>query len=487
MTFKFQVGCLLWKFVPDELARSVWRAVMMLTVFVIAFAGHPGAALAKGKTVAVYVEGPDADAVRRAIAAAVPSGVTVAETGAFNTALAEQGQKGPFGKALDGKAREKSAMRIRRAAAASGIDGTVVARVTKGKKDRRILILLIASSGPGGDLEDEIVLGAKPTKADDAKIASSVSTSLVEYRGGGGGGSEPETPSNAAKDKGAKDKGEEGTANVAEKSPAQTPEGQSAEAPEQKTQHPRGVAGRSLVDIELAGGALGRRFGYSNGQTPNLRTYQVFPASILSLRAQLFPFADGSGRALGNIGFIAGFARSFFLQSSLPDATTGATNAINTTATSYYGGIRARFPVGGETGPILGISVSYAGQSFGFDTTGNDLPDVSYTAARPAVDVRIPAGRVSLLAEAGFRVVLGAGQVAQRFRSPTASGIDAQLGAAYLLVPGWELRLVGDYENYFYTFKSQTNPQDMTLSDRYRADGASDQFFGVRLGIASIF
>jgi hypothetical protein len=487
MTFKFQVRCLLRKFLPHELARSVCRAGTMLTVIVIGLAGHPATALAKGKTVAVYVEGPDGDAVRRAIVGAVPSGVTVAEAGAFNTALAEQGQKGPFGKALDGKAREKSAMRIRRAAAASGIDGTVVARVTRGKKDRRILILFIASSGPGGDLEDEIVLGAKPTKADDAKIASSVGTSLVEYRGGGGGGggSEPETASTAAKDKG--EKGEDGTTPGAEKPPAQTPEGQSAEAPEHKTQHPRGVAGRSLVDIELAGGALGRRFGYSNGRSSNLRTYQVFPASILSLRAQLFPFADASAGTLGNIGFIAGFSRSFFLQSSLPDATTGGTTAIDTTATSYYGGVRARIPVGGEAGPILGMSLSYVGQAFGFATTGNDLPDVSYTAVRPAADARIPFGKVSLLAEAGFRACLGAGQVAQRFRSPTASGIDAQLGAALLLAPGWEVRLIGEYDHYFYSFKPLTGQPPPKMDDAYVADGALDQFFSARLGIASIF
>ena len=485
MTFKLRVRCLVRKFLSHELASSVCRAVTMLTVLVIAFAGHPGTALAKGKTIAVYVEGPDADVVRRAIVAAVPSGVTVAEAGAFNTALAEQGQKGPFAKALDGKARERSAMRIRRAAAASGIDGTVVARVTRGKKDRRILILLIASSGPGGDLEDELVLGAKPTRADDAKIASSVGTSLVEYRGGGAaaaGRSEPETPSAAAKDK-----GEEATPSAGEKSPAQAPEGQSPEAPEHKAPRPRGVPGRSLFELELAGGALGRRFGYNNGQTANLRTYQVFPASILSLRAELFPFADGSSAAFANIGFIAGFSRSFFLQSSLPDPMTGATTAIDTTATSYSGGVRGRIPVGGETGSVVGVSFSYVGQAFGFATTGNDLPDVSYTAVRPALDLRIPFGKISLLAEAGFRACLGAGQVAHRFRSPTAWGIDAQLGAAYLLLPGWEMRLIGDYEHYVYTFKPQTNSQDPRLSDNYRADGALDQFFGVRLGIASIF
>jgi hypothetical protein len=478
MIVKFQRHCLAHNLVSRGLPHSVWRAVAMLTVLLFALFGCPGMALAKGKTVAIYVEGHDAEAVRKAIAAAVPSGVTVAETGAFNTALAEQGQKVPFGKALDGKAREKSAMRIRRAAAASGIDGTVVARVTREKKDRRVLILLISSEGPGGDLEDEVVLGAKPTKADDAKIASSVSTSLVEYRAGASG---PETSATAAKGK-EKDKGEEGAAPGTDKSPAQTQEAQPAEAAEAKPQHLRGVPGRSVFEIELAGGAMGRHFGYSNGQTSNLRTYQVFPASILSLRAQLFPLADGSSTILGNIGIIAGFSRSFFLQSSLPDPMTGSTVSIDTTATSYYGGLRARFPFGGETGPILGVSASYAAQGFGFSTTGYDLPDVNYTAVRPAVDARVPFGKISLLAEAGFRAVLEAGQVAARFRSPTASGIDALLGVAYLLLPGWELRLAGDYEYYFYTFKS-----DPTKGDPYVAGGAADQFFGARLGIASIF
>jgi hypothetical protein len=429
--------------------------------------------LAKGKTVAIYVEGPDAESVRRAIVSAVPSGVTVAETGAFNTALAEQGQKIPFGKALDGKARDKSAMRIRRAAAASGIDGTVVARVTKGKKDRRVLVLLISSAGQSGDLEDEIVLGVKPTKADEAKIASSVGTSLVEYRGGSS--SEPETSSSAAKDK-----GEEGSTAAAEKSP-QTQEPHPAEVAEGKPQHVRGVPDRSLFEVELAGGAIGRRFAYSNGQSMNLRTYQVFPASILSLRAQLFPLADGANTVLRNLGIIAGFSRSFFLQSTLPDSKTGSTLSIDTTATSYYGGLRARLPLGGETSATVGLSASYVAQGFAFSVTGNDLPDVNYTAVRPAVDARVPFGKISLLAEAGFRAVLEAGQVAARFRSPTTSGIDAQLGAAYLLAPGWEVRLIGDYEHYFYSFK----PQPMT--DFYVAGGAVDQFFGVRLAIASVF
>src|SRR5260370_15499313 len=170
----------------------------------------------------------------------------------------------------------------------------------------------------------------------------------------------------------------------------------------------------------------------------------------MSLRAQLFPLESGSNTVFGNIGFIAGFFRSFFLQSSL------ATVAINTTATSYYGGIRARIPVGGETGPILGISLSYAGQAFGFDATANDcggacvdLPDVSYTAVRPAADARIPFGKVSLLAEAGFRAVIEAGQDAARFLSPTPSGVGAQGRAALLLVPGLGSPGVGGLQHRF--------------------------------------
>ena len=48
------------------------------------------------------------------------------------------------------------------------------------------------------------------------------------------------------------------------------------------------------------------------------------------------------------------------------------------------------------------------------------------------------------------------------------------------LVRGWEARLVGDYERYFYSFKPEPG-------DEYVAGGALDQFYGGRLAVAYVY
>jgi hypothetical protein len=106
---------------------------------------------------------------------------------------------------------------------------------------------------------------------------------------------------------------------------------------------------------------------------------------------------------------------------------------------------------------------------------------VNYAANRLAVDARIPlAGRFAALGAAGFRAVFDAGTLATRFRSPTANGVDFELGVAMSLVRGWEARLVGDYERYFYSFKPEPG-------DEYVAGGALDQFYGGRLAVAYVY
>src|SRR5690349_9427369 len=53
-----------------------------------------------GKTIAVYVEGTDADAVRAAVLAIVPERLHVTDAAAFSAALAKAGQRGAFGPPL---------------------------------------------------------------------------------------------------------------------------------------------------------------------------------------------------------------------------------------------------------------------------------------------------------------------------------------------------------------------------------------------------
>lgn len=443
----------------------------------------PTTAMAKGKTVAVFVEGVDADSVRSAIDDAVPHGATVADAGAFKSALVDQGVKIPFGKTLDGGARDKTLARVRKAAAAAGVDGALIAVVTRTHKERHVRLLLVATAGAAGDLEDEVVQSAKPTKDDQDKLASSVGTALVDYRGSGGEPEKAQTTTKAAHDE-------------AEASPP-PPSDKEAAPPEAKQadtepgyERPHGVVGRDLVELDIGAGALGRHFGYSVTSTSslNLRPYTVFPAATGSVGGELYPFADSRSPALRDFGLIGYYSRSLFLQSNVD--TDAGTESIGTVATSLLGGLRWRTKLGGEDGIQLGISVSYALQSYSFNTTGTsappDLPSVNYQAIRPGVDVRIPIGKLSLLAQAGFRACLSAGDVALRFRGTTTTGFDVAGGAAFLLTPGWEVRALADYEGYFYSFNPTYDPNSMT-GDAYRAQSAVDHNYGGRIALAAIF
>ncbi len=448
----------------------------MLAALVVALCFNASAAMAKGKTVALVVEGPDAEVVRSTITAAVPHGTPIADASAFKSALFEQGVKTPFGKALDGAARSKTLARVRKAAAAAGVEATLIAQVTRTHKERHVRLLLVATAGAEGDLEDEVVLSAKPSKDDDDKLASSVGTALVDYRGSSG---EPEKapakPAAAA---------EEATPPPEAEHAAAPAEGQPAADTGPKWERPHGVFGHDLFALEVGFGALGRHFGYTvdaSSSQGNLPYYKVFPAAAVSVEAELYPLADSDSAILRDIGLIGSYSRSLFLQSTLNGST------VDTTASSFVGGLRWRTMPGGEGGIQLGISLSYALQSFGFGTQAGtaqtDLPSVSYQAIRPGVDLRIPVGKLAVLAQAGFRACLSAGDttdVAMRFRGTTTTGFDVGGGAAFEFAPGWEVRALADYEGYFYSFSPRSG-------DAFRAQGAIDHNYSGRIAVAVAF
>lgn len=464
---------------PTPVGRAA-RLLLGLAALAATLFVSPTSALAKGKTVAVVAEGPDADAVRRDIAAAVPRGTPIADAGAFKEALVAEGIRGPFGKALDGGARDRTVSHVRKAAAATGVDGTLIALVSRTHKERHVRLLLIATSGPSGDLEDEVVLGAKPSKDDKDKLASSVGTALVDYRSASGSAEKETPPAKAAHadESHAASEPDNAAPSASDNQPAPDTGSSSGE-------RPHGIMGHDLIEIAGGAGAMGRHFGYSVNATSslNLRPYTLFPAAAASVDAELYPLAD-SGSPVRDIGFVGSYSTSLFLKSTLDG------NSINTTATSYLGGLRWRAMPSGEGGFQLGISATYAVQAFAFGTlngaTPPDLPSVNYQAIRPGADLRIPIGKLSIFAQAGFRALLSAGDVALRFHGTTTTGFDFGGGAAFLLTPGWELRVVGDYAAYFYSFSPLYNANANT-GDLYRATGAADYIYGGHIALAGIF
>jgi hypothetical protein len=423
----------------------------------VAIVAYGRTALAKPKGIALYVEGADADAVRDELATALPEGTILVDQTGFAEALVEQGPMVPLSKKLDGAAHAAAVRKLRSAAIASGAAVVLVGRVTNGKAGHRVSLFLVEPSGDEEPLAD-LVLDLKADSHDDAQVASAVGPALDKYK-------IPPAPESPA-------------------APASVPavaigvEAGPSESPDAVPHRPTGRVARALFEFELGGEAAGRDFRYNDGVTANLRTYNVLPAAMLTVGAEVFPLAGASG-VLRDIGFIGAFSQSLFLESSVSGGSS-----VSTSETSYLGGVRVRIHPWGDEGPVIGVSDAYASQSFGFGPTSGPLavqiPAVDYTANRTAVDARIPVGRFAFLAEAGFRAVLDAGPVAQRFRFTRVEGVDAELGAAFAMAEGWEGRIVADYERYFYAFSP-------VPGDVYVAGGALDQLFGVRLALAWIY
>ena len=142
----------------------------LLALVVIAF---PRAVLAKDVTVAVYVEGADAAAIRNTLLVNVPAGTTVAESYTFSAALSQHGQKVPFGKSLEGDARDRTITKVRTALASSGLDGAVIARAIKEKTQRLVKPLYVGAGHNDSAKSDEISLtppsGPKTTRANSRR------------------------------------------------------------------------------------------------------------------------------------------------------------------------------------------------------------------------------------------------------------------------------------------------------------------------------
>ena len=457
---------------------GVWRVRVLQAIVALVLVACPRAVWAKDVTVAIYVEGADAAALRNTLLVNVPAGTTVAEADTFSTALAQKGQKLPFGKNLEGDARDRTITRVRTALAASGLDAALVARVIKEKTQRRVKLLLIGAGRNEAPKDGEVVLGPKRSKEDAGKLKAFIDSALGA----------PE-PAATASEKAAPAPAEKAPAPAAAEAAASPPaEAEPKAAPAEKeapagaesaAEHPRGSVGKSLVEVEIGPEASGRDFSYNQIIKGGLRSFQAFPVAMLSAHAEGYPLAD-SATFLRDLGIVGSYSRTLFLTSAVQSGAN-----IDTTESSYFVGLRYRIHPTSDPGLIIAVSDGYAAQAVDFGTTtpliALQIPSVNCSGNRLAVDGRIPFGaRLSFRAGAGYRAIFDSGTFGKRFSGTSVGGIDAELGAAYQLARGWELRAMADYERYFYAFKPA--PADANI-----AGGALDQFYGGRLALAYIY
>jgi hypothetical protein len=418
---------------------------------------------AAARPVGVYIEGRDAREVSDAMVSAAPASVKVVDAGSLF-----HGRPGGARALFDrnhGKARDAELRRIRELAATLGVDALLLGRERRDGAKRHVLLLVVDRTA--GEKELQEVIYEPGHDGADSDLVARAHEALDPYAdvpdavAASSGHGEPSPP-----------KQRDTPVQAAPVNAAEPKEGTRDSTPIE-----RGVFNRSLFQVEVGVDAVGRRFDYHDGLSNNLRSYDVAPAFMLDAGAEIFPL--GAFDVLRDLGLTGSYARSLFLESGI----AGGSN-LSTVESAYSVGLRFRIHPWGDGGTLIGVADEYAVQSFVFDSAGaaidGQIPSVDYQANRTSVDAHIPLGRFALVAGAGFRAVLSAGDVASRFRGSSAEGVDGKLGVSATVVSGWEVRLLLDYERYFYSFHP-------VPGDGYVAGGALDQLFGGRLSVAYVF
>jgi hypothetical protein len=449
---------------------------LALLAFLWAFGGSR-AALAQTATMALYVEGPDAEAVRRAVVQALPDGLKLADDKAFHAELVREGQNRPLGKSLDPAVVD----RVRRAARIMGVAAAVVVRVRRDPRGRLALVVVVPAWKMPASAE-EVTLTFASHVDDVAALAAVLGPSLEPYAPQAPRTEDLPPPAPLASEgdlgQGRQCSATPSPAAPAAEGPAPTlasvPRSSAVEVargPVRPQQTPAQIAAASVLDVALGGEVVGRHFEYRNGIQPGSSRYTLFPAPGARLRAQLFPLVR-AGAPWGDLGILAEYVRIY---SEMNDASGPAADVFPSSASA---GLRARIHPGSRL--VVGLSVEYTFTSRrSVGPSGFELPDVTYRAVRPAVDTRVSFGRASLLGEIGYRAIVDNDAISTRFYSPEGRGFDAEFGAALLLARAIEARFAVDYEFYSFAF---TPPSGTTFGQ----GSARDELYGAQLAVAFV-
>ncbi|MDI1449123.1 hypothetical protein [Polyangium sp. 6x1] len=400
------------------------------------------------KVLAVHVEGPDADAVRGDIEAALPDRIVVATTKEFSAALRKSGQSKPLGAAMTNpKQRDRLVPRVQQAASIIGAGAVLVGIVQKVRGENRVHLVWVNAEDDATPVDEAVSLKGSEDERRKA-IATAIGSAVETYAP-----PPPPEPKDTA-------------------APPPTETKPKEEEPAARVRH---QAGSSIVSAEVGFEVGGRVFTYSDGISGNLRRYDVYGAPLAAVSVEVFPAAMTTVPGLRDLGLSFGYARAFGLQS----ATEGG-EPVGTLYQRLTGALKYRIPISRPMGPVIGVLGGFRLQTFEVDAPGalgEQVANVNYMAIRAGVDGWIPIGPVAAMVGFEWLEPLATGAVYDRFSGPKVHGITATAGLAVRFESGLQIRLTGHYDRFFSDF-------DPVLGDAYVAGGALDQFFGVRLGLA---
>ncbi len=421
----------------------------------------------KDRPVAIYVEGPDAEAIGGDVVDALPSGLTMKDPAEYKAELGKAGQKGALGKGLDSdKQKTKLYEKLRKAATAAGVDAVIVVRTTAAKGQTKVKLVVLETESDLVALETEITLPAKGKKKKEewekeraAAVAEVVEPALKKLAPA----PEPEPEPKA----------------VVDETPKDTKDAKDEEPEEPGGPREKHVVSHSLFDVGVGVDIGFRSLSFTDKKTNNVRGYSVNGTPGIYLAAEVYPLAGGKG-FLKDLGLQLEYAQAIALKSSV-SADASGTN-LATTWRRWMLGLHYRIRTG-EKAPVIGLGVGYGAETFSIDATGvlaDQTPSVDYKIIRLGADIRQSFGGFSLLANFAYLVVPSGGPIADRFTESKMSGAEFGLGAAYMVTSGLEVRVLGRYRHVGYTFSPKTG-------DLYVASGASDNLESLTIGAAYVF
>jgi hypothetical protein len=204
-----------------------------------------------------------------------------------------------------------------------------------------------------------------------------------------------------------------------------------------------------LCTLALDGGVGARDLAFGPGALPGQRSHGAPVVALIGFRVELHPFARSPRRFLAGLGATAGFLHSVGARSALEDGAE-----VDNRWLSFDVGLHERVRLGRHAvSPWVGLGLSYGQLSFAFERDGRlagDLPSVNYRFVRTSLDLRFPFGPVHLALAGGYRAVVQAGYLAERFGDEVKHAFDASASLAVRLPRGFALGVRGEYTHVSY-------------------------------------
>jgi hypothetical protein len=251
------------------------------------------------------------------------------------------------------------------------------------------------------------------------------------------------------------------------------------DAPDQvATRHEPG-RDRSVLSVEAGVGVGMRHFSYVDRITPSLRPYDLGAAPMASMNGAIYPLGATHTPFVRDFGIIGSYSQAFAFSS---EDSSGA--HVGASWKAFDAGVTERIAL--THALLANVSLGYGGNDFQFDQSATSaaaaLPSVAYRFVRAGADLRFTVPTFAAISVSGggsYLDLLSTGYTSVLFPRQSAGGVEAHLGASYLLAKSVEVSIGASYTRVFYTFNPVPGDADV-------AGGALDQQARVLAGLSYV-